>query len=82
MWEFLHAYGVWIVVGFLFLLMMRLHGSGGGRWMGYGQHGGQDQRAMRGSHAEFTPPEDAATGVRQDGTKEKTPAGGYSGGCY
>jgi hypothetical protein len=41
MWEFLQTYGIWILFGILFLLMMRMHGHGmhgmgGGCGMGMG----------------------------------------------
>lgn len=41
MWEFLQNYGIWILFGILFLLMMRMHGrgmhgGGGGCGMGMG----------------------------------------------
>ncbi len=29
MWEFLQAYGSWVVLGVFFLLMLRMHGGGG-----------------------------------------------------
>ena len=46
MWDFLQIYGIWIVFGVLFILMMRMHsggmhgngmGSGCGMGMGHGQ---------------------------------------------
>lgn len=37
MWQFLQTYGIWIVFGIFFLLMMRMHGGGmGGCGMGMG----------------------------------------------
>lgn len=48
MWEFLQSYGIWILSGALFLVMMRFHGHGshgGGCGMGRHEHTGpQDER--------------------------------------
>ncbi len=38
MFEFVQAYGSWIVLGLLFLVMMRMHGSHGGMGCGMGSH--------------------------------------------
>lgn len=37
MWEFLQAYGSWIIFGLFFLLMVGMHGRGG-HGMGHGEH--------------------------------------------
>lgn len=37
MWEFLQAYGYWIVFGLFLVFMLRMHAGGCG--MGHGQHG-------------------------------------------
>jgi hypothetical protein len=42
MWEFLQTYGIWILFGILFLLMMRMH-SGGAHGMRGGCGMGHDQ---------------------------------------
>ena len=53
MWEFLQAYGSWIIGGLLLLLMLRMHGGG----MGCG--GGQSD------HAQSAPPDNPA--AQRDG---------------
>ena len=42
MWEFLQTYGIWILFGIMFLLMMRMHSGGmrGGGMHSGGMHGG------------------------------------------
>ena len=37
MWQFLQTYGIWILLGALFILMMRMHGGG---MHGHGMGGG------------------------------------------
>ena len=79
MWEFLQAYGLWIVFGLFFLLMMRMCGGGGGGCgMGH-SHSDQDQQTGHQSHAELKPPEEANVAGGQDwaGEKDKTPAGPF-----
>lgn len=41
MWEFLQAYGYWIVLGLFLVFMLRMH-AGGGCGMGPGQHGNHE----------------------------------------
>lgn len=36
--QFLQSYGIWIVAGVFFLLMMRMHAGGAGCGMGHGDH--------------------------------------------
>lgn len=38
MWEFIQANSTWIVLGLLFLLMMRMHGGGMGCGGSHGDH--------------------------------------------
>lgn len=74
MWDaiqsFLAAYGLWIVLGLLFLAMMRGHG-GGGCGMGHTHTAGQ------------APSRDASGGAHRTDTSEPTtgPAN-RSGGCH
>ena len=43
MWQFLQTYGIWILIGIFFVLMMRMHGGGmHGRGMGGGCGMGMD----------------------------------------
>jgi hypothetical protein len=44
MWEFLEAYGYWIFLGVLLILMLRMH-AGGGCGMGHGGHGTHDVKS-------------------------------------
>ncbi len=45
MWEFLQTYGIWILFIVFFVLMMRMHGMGGGCGMGHDEHSNR-QRAV------------------------------------
>jgi len=67
--EFFQAYGSWILIALFFLLMMRMHGSGGGCGMGH-QHGGQ--------------PAQKGTGADKDGEEatKSQPTANRSGGCH
>ena len=47
MWEFLQAYGYWIVAGLFLVFMLRMH-AGGGCGSGHGGHGGDGQRGETG----------------------------------
>jgi hypothetical protein len=70
MLEFVQAYGNWIVLGLLFLLMMRLHGSHGGMGCGMGSH-----------HHQPTGSHDPEPGEEQDsGADSQKP--GRSTGCH
>lgn len=84
MLEFLQTNAWWIVVAGLFVLMMRMHGAGGGMDHGGHQHEPQRDDAQPGqdrmSLAE--PSEEDKPG--EAGDKEKQPAssnGRRSGGC-
>jgi hypothetical protein len=44
MWQFLQTYGLWIVFGIFFLLMMRMHRGGMGGM--HGGHGGGNRMRM------------------------------------
>jgi len=65
--EFLQAYGVWILFGLFFLVMMRMHGSPGGTGCGMGGHD-------HGSHDE------PAAEKREDQGEEEPPH--KSGSCH
>ena len=68
MWEFLQAYGVWIVFGLFFLFMLRMHG-GGGCGMGHDQHSGHQEPK----------PKDAGTDAQQKAETARAtgPSGHY-----
>ena len=69
MWEFLQAYGIWIVLGLFFVLMMR----GGGCGMGH-QHSGQ-----KGTHESDREP--VGSPARSAGSGTATVAATRSGGA-
>ncbi len=68
MWEFLQSYGIWMVLGVLFLFMVRAHGHGGhgGGGCGMGGHG----------HTKHPKEQDAVVEAREKGDS------GTSGGCH
>ncbi len=71
MLEFFQAYGSWILFGLFFLIMLRMHGSGG-CGMGHKQH--TDEPARRPTDAD---------GVASNTEAGGTPVGkARSGGCH
>ena len=69
MLEFFLAYGSWIVFGLFFLLMLRMHGSGG---CGMGHHQRGEQPAQK------------ATGTDKDGddAPDRQPPAKRSSSCH
>ena len=77
--EFFEAYGGWIVIGVLFLLMMRMHGGGMGCGMGHGGHEGHQDSRKASGQAE---PEAQPKAQETAGAKERRPvSGGRHRGC-
>lgn len=70
MLEFFQAYGSWILFGLFFLIMVRMHGSGGGCGMGR-QH-----------HTEEPTPKATGADEKADQATNKQPAAKRSGGCH
>ena len=68
--KFLQTYGIWIVFGGLFLLMMRVHGAGGGCGMGHEQRTGQTTSKSSGVDGDAVRP------------VETKPGGQRSSGCH
>jgi hypothetical protein len=73
MWEFIQAYGIWFVMGALFLMAMRGHGVGGHGvgccGMGH-QHGGAQT------------PADTESSTRTSDDSSTTTRRGHAGGCH
>ena len=83
MWEFLQAYGTWIVFGLIFLLMMRMCGGGGGGCgMGHSSKPREQDTGHR-ARLDGVPPDgpNVGGGSTWEREPEKTPAGTHSGGC-
>lgn len=72
--QFLQNYGIWIVAGVFFLLMMRMHAGGAGCGMGHG-----DQKQAPDSQRQ--PTGDAATDDEPSATTQPTTTR-RSGGCH
>lgn len=63
MWQFLQTYGIWIVLGVVFILMMRMcgggmHGSRGGCGMDMGQSHDQNEEQAKAPRVVPFPPEE------------------------
>lgn len=86
--EFLQTYGVWLLLGALFILMMRAHGSHGGMGCGMGSH--QDHGGQSTTDATDTRDDSTATrptgkqpGRDEVGTGANTSHSSHrSGGCH
>ncbi len=80
MWEFLQAYGTWIVFGLVFVLMMRMCGSGGGG-CGMGHSHQPHNRDTAHPRTDGVPPEGPtmAGGTSWRDEPWKTPAGCHGG---
>lgn len=84
--EFLQANAGWIVFGLLFVLMMRMHGSGAGCCGGH-QHGAQQPEQRPDQERESLPqPRGAGSEKERDNEKEKEVVAAdnhrHSGGCH
>ena len=84
MLEFLQTYGVWILLGLFFILMMRSHGSRGGMGCGMGSHDSESQ-STTGTTGRTARPDSSGTPITREetgvGTGESTPPR-RSGGCH
>lgn len=74
--QFLQAYGGWLLIGLVFLLMLRLHGRGAGCGMGHGDHSELRDASQRPSPATDDP------SVQTKSTKGRPPTTGGAGGCH
>ena len=81
--EFIQANASWLVLGALFVLMMRMHGSGGGMGCGGGHQHGGEQKEPR-SDQKTSLPEPKAEDGDEEKTKEPVATGNnrHSGGCH
>lgn len=74
--QFLLAYGGWILIGLVFLLMLRLHGSGAGCGVGHG-----DRSEPRGASQRPSPATDDPW--NQSGSpKGQPPTTSGAGSCH
>lgn len=80
MWEFLQEYGYWIVLAGFFLLMLRMHGSGG-CGMGHGSHAGHGDRREP-TDARRRTGAGATAADEPDDTSARPPATTGSGRCH
>ena len=82
--EFLQTYGVWLLLGALFILMMRSHGSRGGMGCGMGSHNHESQ-STTGTTGGTARPDSSGTPIKREeagvGIGEPTPPR-RSGGCH
>ncbi len=84
--EFIQANASWIVLGVFFVLMMRMHGSGGGMGCcgGAHQHGHQHDGEPDQSRQSLPEPRQEADPEKQDDKKELAVSGNHrhSGECH
>ncbi|MBI4504151.1 MAG: hypothetical protein HY691_01330 [Chloroflexi bacterium] len=74
--QFLQSYGVWIIAGVFFLLMLRMHAGGAGCGMGHGDHQqAPDSRRQPVDDAASDEPSATATATTPTTTRR-------SGGCH
>lgn len=70
MLEFLQSYGTWIILGVVFVLMLQMHGGGGGCGMSHGDQ--TDQTTTQ-------PTDDGANSDQKAGTASNNR---HTGGCH
>lgn len=80
--EFIQANASWIVLGALFLLMMRMHGSGGGMGCCGGHQHGQQDREPDQSQRSLPEPRQEEKNVEKDREPVASGRRNHSGGCH